>query len=869
MRFVSEAPLARRSRHFPGVDDVELATYKVNTISYPIDIELEQYNHDDRTRNAARISRRTPANDGQPAMEPLKLIDPRRIGEYQLSRRLGAGGMGEVFFGRSLSGRPVAVKLIYSSFANFPEFRRRFRLEVEASRKVDGFYTAPVVGADTDADRPWMATAYVQGPNLNQVLSKYRPLPVHSVRVLGAGLAEALKSIHAAGIIHRDLKPSNILLADDGPRVIDFGIARAIDASGTTARPGTPGFMAPEILNKQPVTTACDVFALGMVLAAAGGIRPFGPPDGIDYRVAHEEPDLRGLDPLILGLVAECLAKSPSDRPEPAEILERLAVHGSDAVWLPGPVRDMITACAPPREDTVDVYPLDHARLLAEADETARALPDNYERAVALVHIAAAVCRFDAPHATRLLDDALYPGKRVAGLENSWRRPLLEYLIESSAAEVGAVAARMGPAPAAQMLADITECSDVLTHRRMGVETQTANMIITMAKAAAGANPDLADRLTESIADESLRTMAVASVAMVLAHTEPYRAEKMTRAITSRIDETTLPPLDQTRGRRRGRLRPESLDAGTRFDCDTARYWAVRALAAIAVAVGGADPFRTGMLQPDTGHFARTITAADGSPAGPPSPVKPAPRIDPARAEQYLADAEHLAWDITASNFTTAGVATDDLRAGALSAVKTAAARIDSVRAPVLLAAAEQTARAIGSDSYRFEALAQVALAAASTDPVRAEQIAPSLRQLPLLLGDLALATAHNDPARAGRIADVIKDDYLRALARFFLTVQAAPDEAEPLLREVEKAARGMPARMVEIAAVAARVIPARAEQIARSLTSGPEIVYIRSDDNDNVPSLTTGYRRSAEYWKTRALTDLAAIAYEKTTGRT
>src|SRR6201987_3464449 len=232
-------------------------------------------------------------------MDSLRRGDPRRVGQYVLIGRLGAGGMAEVFFGRSPAGRPGAGKLVYLAFANDDGFRRRFRLEVEAGRQVGGFHAAQVVDADPDAERPWMVTAFIAGPSLEQVLGEYQALPLDSVRVLGAGVAEALGAIHAAGLIHRDLKPSNILLAEDGPHVIDFGIARAIDASGVTARSGTAGFMAPDVLLGRPLTSACDVFALGVVLAFATGIRPFGagPAEAISYRVAHEEPDLSGLDP--------------------------------------------------------------------------------------------------------------------------------------------------------------------------------------------------------------------------------------------------------------------------------------------------------------------------------------------------------------------------------------------------------------------------------------------------------------------------------------------------------------------------------------------------------------------------------------------
>ena len=806
-------------------------------------------------------------------MDSLKPGDPRYIGNYVLLGRLGAGGMGEVFFGRSRAGRPVAVKVIHPVFANDAEFRRRFRLEVEACRKVGGFHAAQIVDADPGADRPWMVTAYVAGPSLTQVLADQPVLPLRTVRILGAGLAEALQAIHSAGIIHRDLKPSNVLLTDDGPWVIDFGIARAIDASAITTRPGTPGFIAPEILTQERVTSACDVFALGVVLAFAGGIRPFGegPAEAIDYRVVHQEPDLGGLDPLIRGLVAECLVKDPSMRPKPAEILDRLASDDAAEGWLPESVRDMIAACAPPREPSVgNASSLDYARLMAEAEQIARAVPDEDERSIALLHIAAAVCPLDPSHAARLLDDARYPTTRAANAENPWRPPAVEYLIESSPVEVGTVVGCIDSAPADQLLADIEAYSHILTHRNMGVEEETAKVMTTIGEAAASANPARADRIAHLVSDESLQAMAIAKAAMVAAYTDPLRAGQMIGAIRSRIEQAARPVPDRRGGdrpsriwRRREGMPPTVLPAETHADHDIARYWAAIALAETAVGVTGASPIRPGRLPADAEHFARTITAVGNSRAQTLSPGSKTAEMDRTRAAQYLADAEQLASRIAASGFTASGAAKADLRAGALAAVKTAAARLDPVRAGALLAEAEQAARAISADHERFESLGQVALAAARTLPARAEQIARSLLRLPHKLGELALVVALGDAARAERIAAAITDEYLRALVRAALAVQAAPDTAELLLGEAEQAANGIPARLIEVAMVTIRTDPDRAEQVARSVDRGPEIIYVPSEDGPYERLPTNGLMRSAQYWRARALTDLAVVAYE------
>jgi Protein kinase domain len=804
----------------------------------------------------------------------LKPGDPRTMGPYVLSRRLGAGGMGEVFFGWSPGGRPVAVKRVYPRFASNPEFRRHFSLEVAAARKVGGFHTAQVVDDDAGADWPWMVTAYVAGPPLNRVLAGCGALPSDSVRVLGAGLAEALVAIHSAGIIHGDLKPANILLAADGPRVIDFGIARAIDASSMITRPGTPGFMAPEVLTKQPFTEACDIFALGVVLAYAGGIHPFGegPPQAVDYQVVHEEPDLGGLDPRIRGLVAECLAKNPGDRPTAEELLGRLTVPEPNSGWLPECVHDMIIACAPPLDSApVDAGPSDHSRLLAEAGQAARALPDRYERAIALLHVATAASRIDPTRATPLLEDAWYRPTQTPETDGRWRRQVVEYLVKCAAAEVGRVAACVDPNLADRMLADIRDCSNVLSHRRMGAEDESAEVIITIAEAAA-ADPDRAERIARMLTDPSLQATAVARVAMALACPDPDRAGKLTRTLLSRLEQVARPAADRAGDDRTGRRwpRPKPLPAAqpaaqppaANLDFDTARYWAVRVLTEIALGVGGCRRTGTSRSSADPGHFARTITVDGDMASRAARPAGPATGTDAVRAADYMAKAEQLASSIAASGVTSAGVATPDLRAAARCAVTTAAAQLDQAHAVALLAEAEQSARAIGADWYRLEALGQLALAAADTDPARTEQISRSLLRLPHKVGELALLPSL-DYARAERIADAITDVYLRALVRAVLAVNVGSAKAESLLDQAMRNAGTMPGRVVEVAMVIARTDPARADQIARTLAQGPEVRYIQSDDNQYEQVAVTGWIRSAEYWRARALADLAVVSYQ------
>ncbi|MFC8832622.1 protein kinase [Streptomyces griseoincarnatus] len=300
-------------------------------------------------------------------MRPLDTDEPTVVGPYRLLGRLGSGGMGRVYLGRSAGGRTVAVKIVHPHFALDEEFRARFRREVDAARRVGGAWTAPVLDADPDARVPWVATAYAAGPSLTAAVTDLGPLPEHTVRALGAGLAEALAAVHGLGLVHRDVKPSNVLLTLDGPLLIDFGIARAVGGTSRTKSGestasltstgvsiGSPGYMSPEQILGKGVTGAADVFSLGAVLAyAATGAPPF-PGDSsaaLLYRVVHEPPELDGLTGDLREVTEACLDKDPSARPSPAGITGRLAPEGGAARlvsggWLPGALVEQVSRAA-------------------------------------------------------------------------------------------------------------------------------------------------------------------------------------------------------------------------------------------------------------------------------------------------------------------------------------------------------------------------------------------------------------------------------------------------------------------------------------------------------------------------------------------
>ena len=777
--------------------------------------------------------------------------------------------MGEVFFGRSRAGRPVAVKVIYPAFANDVEFRRRFRLEVEAGRKVGGFHAAQVVDADPDAERPWLVTAYVAGPSLEQVLRENQALPLASVMVLGAGVAEALGAIHAAGLIHRDLKPSNILLAEDGPHVIDFGVARAIDASGITGRSGTAGFMAPEVLLGRPLTPACDVFALGVVLAFATGIRPFGigPPEAITYRVVHEEPDLGGLDPQLRDVVAACLAKEPSERPAPVTILEFLTDPDRPARWLSPPLQTMITTYSPTPQPAAVVGsdPARAARLLGEAEQIARTLPLDeqvmapedraaaipgpppppasssagvrgldyeYDRALplavqrarALVHVATVAAHFDPAHAARLLDDALHPNwnQRVPGTEGY--NHILEALVWHSAAEFGMLLARIDPSPAERLMADIEKIPPVIRarHHREFLD-DVAPFIAKVAEVVAEVDIASAEELIRPMGAPA-RDMALAKVATVAARTDSTRAERIALTLTGR------PSQSPGHGRWE---REESPPPSMLAEPDQAMYWKVRALIEIAIAVAGADPDRSARPPDDAERFARSIivsgTLRDVAPT---TAEATAAQIDPDQAGQPLTEAEQWARAISKS----------DLQAMALTSIKVAAAQIDPGHAGQLLTEAEQYARTISGAPARLETLGEVALAAARIDPAQAEQVIRSLPPDAPRLAEVAMAAARTDPACGERIAASSADRYLQALVGAVVAVRTDPANAGPRLEQAVAAAGNDPAHVAEIAMVVAPADPDRAEQIVRSIKAGA--------------GMTAGY------WRARTLADLADMFF-------
>ncbi|MEU0182154.1 serine/threonine-protein kinase [Streptomyces sp. NPDC006207] len=339
-------------------------------------------------------------------MLALTAADPQWVGPYRVVARLGAGGMGIVYLGVSRGGRQVAVKVLRPESAEDWEFRRRFAREVTSARAVSGAFTAAVVDADPEGSPPWLATAYVQGVSLRDALAEHGPLPEASAYPMAAGLAEALESIHTAGVIHRDLKPSNVLLAEDGPRLIDFGISTVSGSSVLTQDGqvfGTPGFMSPEQLKGDPVGTPSDVFSLGAVLVfAVTGDGPFGTGSmpQVGYRAVYEEPDLDAVPSRLRPVLAWCLAKEPGERPSVSSLLRELTeLNGSgpeatevftDIGWLPMAIAHTVQSRA--AAQSVSGAPDGHGAAGPDARERAlpRSAPSGMSRRRVILGLAGA-----------------------------------------------------------------------------------------------------------------------------------------------------------------------------------------------------------------------------------------------------------------------------------------------------------------------------------------------------------------------------------------------------------------------------------------------------------------------------------------------
>ncbi|WP_267467877.1 serine/threonine-protein kinase [Nocardia otitidiscaviarum] len=278
-------------------------------------------------------------------LQPLAPDDPNHIGRYRLQGVLGSGGMGRVLLGIGPDGRFVAIKQVHAHLLDEAEYRSRFRREVMATAQVSGAFTAPVLDFDVDSPTPWLASVFVVGLPLDKVVTQHGPLPVRSVRILAVGLATALHAIHETGLIHRDLKPANVMLAPDGPRVIDFGIAQPTETTSELTEAGSvlgsPAYMSPEQALSQPLTPASDIFSLGSLLAmAATGTSPFQAPSLAYtlFNIAHAEPDLERVPPELRALIAACLHKNPHARPTPTQILDHLGHSWSDESPWPMPV---------------------------------------------------------------------------------------------------------------------------------------------------------------------------------------------------------------------------------------------------------------------------------------------------------------------------------------------------------------------------------------------------------------------------------------------------------------------------------------------------------------------------------------------------
>jgi hypothetical protein len=422
-------------------------------------------------------------------MEPLDAKDPVFIGPYRLLARLGEGGMGRVYLGMSAGRRVVAVKVIHADHARDSEFRERFKIEVAAARKVQAAFTAPVIDAGEDDDPPWLVTSLVAGPSLADVIKSQGPLPQEAVWRLAAGLAEAIAAVHACGIVHRDVTPGNVLLAIDGPRLIDFGLARALGSSNMTATGiviGTPAFLSPEHVRGEPVGPPSDIFSLGsLMIFAATGAGPFGSGEPIEVlgRILAGEPDFRGLRGRLLEVTTACLAREPAERPVPAEIIR--AVPGDSALLADSPATQFWPA---PLDAFIRSYQASFAVIVPDPRDPGQqsGLPFKPPKEIVAEVISLAEGgRQDDAHQVLATAALLRPDQEVAALVG-----LLRADGRHSEAEVVIKAAARRPAPEVAALAGIfwqlgsgADADDLLDRAAEGSAEYVGAVIVHLAGA--------------------------------------------------------------------------------------------------------------------------------------------------------------------------------------------------------------------------------------------------------------------------------------------------------------------------------------------------------------------------------------------------
>lgn len=671
------------------------------------------------------------------------------VGRYRVHGELGAGGMGRVYVGSAPDGRIVAVKLMSRELAGDDGFRQRFRQEVAACRRVQSTYTARIVDADADAELPWLVSEFVYGPSLREAVRASGAFAATTVLRLAAGLAAALVDIHAAGLVHRDLKPGNVLLSGDGPRVIDFGIARSVDAEHLTRTGlviGTGGYMSPEQAQAQPVGPASDVFSLGaLLLMASTGADP-------SYNVVHAEPDLTGVPDPVRHIVERCLVRDPARRPTAAEVLELVGPVGPSTRHWPAPVEELLahqraaleqlltgTADAPtiprpryaPGAAPVAGPPVDppapapgdpgrgprgtrvdggdrarRERLVLRAERIAREIPDPDHRALALAHVAAALLTVDRYRAVPMAEEAEQTAREGASGPR-WTAYAL--------AEVGAALAVVDPVRSRVLLADAVRLA-----RGLDGDSRRAAALRDVAVALAAVDPDRAERVARAVApDRPERAEALGDVAVALATVDPDHAERVARDVTDRARRAY-------------------------------------ALARVAVAVAAADQERARRLAGYAEHGARGLS----------DPLRPVVLAWVAAALAGPVPAR--AGELAAEAMSAAGSVTDpELRAQALARVAAALRRVGTTwvsRAVdlVLRIAHGGTDDTSGLVAY---ALAQLAATVADHDPARSEALSAAAERCARTPGHRGAASRRARAAAA--IADLAAPPVRPVLSRW------------------------------------------------------------------------------------------------------